>query len=92
MPQRKINLDHRQELAKNLSDVAEYRRMPFLRGGLRIFNDTGQHGKVVGGSGAGYVLIKFHYQRWLHIYHPTWELAYFDKQGHILADYRTEQK
>lgn len=75
----------------NLAIVAEHRNMSFLKRGITAIDYKDRQGKVTGASSSGYVLLKFpDEKRGGHRYHPTWEMKYLDKQGNVLADYKTK--
>ena len=66
--------------------IKETYGLPFLKKGLKvIFQD--QTGKITR-THAGYICVKFENGQ-TECLHPTWEIAYFDKNDVLLKDFRT---
>ena len=67
--------------------IKETYNLPFLKKGLSVlFGD--EKGKVVG-THAAYIKVKFESGK-TECLHPTWNIAYLDKNNELLADFREE--
>lgn len=83
-------------MSNSFAYIKDHYKMPWLKRGIRVCStDNGkqQWGRVTSTIGA-HVRIRYDGEtKYSHIFHPCYELVYFDEQGNILGDYRRgEQK
>lgn len=71
----------------SLEYVKTYRRMPWIKRGMRVVVN-GKEGHVAGGHAGGNVAVKFPDRNYVANCHPWWETVYYDKKGNVVADYR----
>lgn len=71
---------------KSLDYIKTYRRMPWIKRGMRVVVD-GKEGHVAGGY-QGNIAVKFPDRRHTANCHPHWQTVYYDKTGNVIADYR----
>ena len=77
-----------------IEDLRRYRRMSFLKVGMRVeylygWNDKtrSNFGKVTGARGDK-VTIKMDDRKTSDIFHPKFMLRYFDKEGNVIKEYK----
>jgi hypothetical protein len=74
----------------DIKSVAEHRGVPFATAGMRVL--VGQSsGRIVGGNSSMNFDVLFDdgpYKGERLNCHPRWEMAYFDDDGNVLADFR----
>lgn len=76
-------------LSERLLRVGELRGLPMrLYRGMTIEVD-GERGLIVDGNDSLNLDVCFERSGQTHNCHPTWETAYFDKSGAVVADYRS---
>lgn len=77
----------------NLNYIRQYYQMPWLKCGLPV-NFDGKPGRVIGAKGA-HVRVKLDEKpengRQVITCHPTWHMAYYDKEGKVLASYQDQE-
>lgn len=71
----------------SLDFVKMHYNMPFLQRGMKIIVD-GKAGKVTAGDGK-YIRVLHDNASSSRRYHAQWEVVYYDKDGAIIADYRS---
>ncbi len=78
--------------SSDLRRTAEYRGVPFVRAGMRVVVKN-ERGVIVGGNSSSNFDVLFDddskYAGNTLNCHPCWEIAYFDSDGNVLADFRT---
>lgn len=58
--------------------VRERYNLPFIKRGMRVKTHDGRTGSITSGYGS-YIRIRLDGEKRSEIYHPTWELTYFDQ-------------
>ena len=77
-------------MAGQLQLVRDYRKMPFLRRGMRC-NMDGRWAKVTSGFGAG-LMVLFDDATYPKPVHPKWQMTYYDTDGNIVAEYKEKKE
>ena len=71
----------------NLNHIKKFYKMPFLKRGLTVVAQ-GLKGRIVSFSKTSpYIHVKFPHSKRIGIFYPTWQMAYYDKSGKLLAKY-----
>lgn len=80
---------------KFIDDMKRTRSINFARIGMMV-EVTGELGTIVGMNQSCNLDVVFANQlkrgKGKHNCHPTWDIAYFDKDGNVVADYREKSK
>lgn len=78
-----------------IDDMIRCRGMDFVRLGMRV-EMGGQMGTVKGMNSSANLNVVFdnpeRYGKGKVNCHPTWDIAYFDKEGNVIADYREKSQ
>ncbi len=76
---------------EGINRVAKYRGVPFVKAGMRCqVGESG--GSIVGHNASANFDVLFEdgpYKGQTLNCHPLWEIAYYDTDGNVLADFRT---
>lgn len=77
-------------MAGQLQLVRDYRKMPFLKRGIRC-NMDGRWGRVTSALGAN-LMVKFDGDIYPRPVHPIWEMTYYDEDMNIVAEYKEKKE
>jgi len=78
-----------------IDDMKRTRGIDFARLGMMV-EVSGELGTIVGMNSSCNLDVVFANQlkrgKGKHNCHPTWDIAYFDKEGNVIADYREKSQ
>ena len=74
----------------SMASVRHWRALPFLKRGMRV-EVAGKPGRITGTNGSQNLQVRFDGLKFSQNCHPTWDIVYFDKDGSVLADFRTKR-
>lgn len=72
----------------SLEYVRKQRHLPFVKRGMRVLLGSAQAGRITGGNRSGNLNVRLDGERHSGNAHPWYDIAYLDKDGTVLADFR----
>lgn len=76
-------------MSHKLESVKEGRGMPFLKKGMKVKSlHSGEEGVIVDGNRSMNLDIRMKGEKHTGNYHPQWQMAYYDEQDKLIAEYK----
>lgn len=70
----------------SLEYVRTFRRMPWIRRGMRVVVN-GREAQVTSGGEGGNIRVRFLGAKYSVNVHPQWKTLYYDERGKVIASY-----